>query len=37
MVIQMAFNTSVLGSSGKSVHKPALSARTNAGQRALAR
>src|SRR5215471_20420415 len=37
MVIQMAFNTSVLGSSGKSVHKPALSARTNAGQRARAR
>jgi len=34
MVIQMAFNTSVLGSGDKSVHQPALPARTNAGQRA---
>jgi len=37
MVIHMAFNTTVLASSGKSAHKPALSARTTAGQRALAR
>jgi hypothetical protein len=37
MVVQMAFNTSVLASSGKSVPKPALSARTNTGRRALAR
>jgi peptidase M28-like protein/PA domain-containing protein len=37
MVVQMAFNTTVLASSGKSVHKPALSTRTHAGQRALAR
>jgi len=36
-VIHMAFNTTVLASSGKSAHKPALSARTTAGQRALAR
>jgi hypothetical protein len=34
MVVQMAFNTTVLASGGKSVHKPALSIRTNAGQRA---
>jgi hypothetical protein len=34
MVVQMAFNTTVLASSGKSVHKPALSIRANAGQRA---
>ena len=34
MVIQMAFNTTVLASSGKSVRKPALSTRANAGQRA---
>jgi hypothetical protein len=37
MVVQMAFDTTVLGSSGKSVHKPALSIRTKAGQRASAR
>jgi hypothetical protein len=37
MVVQMAFNTSVLGSSGKSVRKPAQPARTNPGQRAPAR
>jgi hypothetical protein len=37
MVVQMAFNTTVLGSGGKSVHKPALSAQTNAGQRTSAR
>ena len=37
MVIQMAFNTTVLGSSGKSAHQSALPARTNAGQRALTR
>jgi hypothetical protein len=34
---QQAFNTSVLGSSGKSVHKPAQSAQTNAGRHASAR
>jgi hypothetical protein len=33
MVIQMAFNTTVLASSSRSVHKPALSVRANAGQR----
>jgi hypothetical protein len=37
MVVQMAFNTTVLASSGKSVRKPALPTRTYAGQRALAR
>ena len=37
MVIQMAFNTSVLGSSSRSVHAPAHSTRTNAGQIALVR
>jgi Peptidase family M28/PA domain len=34
MVVQMAFNTTVLASGGKSVHKAALSVRANAGQRA---
>ena len=37
MVVQMAFNTTVLASSGKSVRKPALPTRTYAGQRALPR
>jgi hypothetical protein len=37
MVVQMAFDTTVLGSSSTSVHKPALSTRTNAGQRGSAR
>jgi len=37
MVVQMAFNTTVLASSGKSVRKPALPTRSYAGQRALAR
>jgi Zn-dependent M28 family amino/carboxypeptidase len=37
MVVQMAFDTTVLGSSGQSVHKPTLSVRTNAGQRGSAR
>jgi hypothetical protein len=39
MVVQMAFDTTVLGSSssGTSVHKPALSVRTNAGKRGSAR
>jgi hypothetical protein len=37
MVVQMAFDTTVLGSSGTSVHKPTLSTRTNAGQRGSAR
>jgi hypothetical protein len=37
MVVQMAFDTTVLGSSNTSVHKPALSTRTNAGQRGSAR
>ena len=34
MVVQMAFNTTVLTSSGKSAHTPALSMRANAGRRA---
>jgi hypothetical protein len=37
MVVQMAFDTTVLGSSGTSVHKPALSTQANAGQRGPAR
>jgi hypothetical protein len=38
MVVQMAFfDTTVLGSSGQSVQKPALSVRTDAGQRGSAR
>jgi hypothetical protein len=37
MVGQMAFDTTVLGSSSKSVHEPTLSVRTNAGQRGSAR
>ena len=37
MVVQMAFNTTVLGSSSTSVHKPAQSVRTSAGQRGSAR
>src|SRR5213078_2189700 len=37
MVVQMAFDTTVLGSSGTSVHKPAQSVRTNAGKRGSAR
>jgi hypothetical protein len=37
MVVQMAFDTKVLGSSGKSVHKPTRSIRTNAGRRGSAR
>jgi hypothetical protein len=37
MVVQMAFDTTVLGSSGRPVHEPALSTRTNAGQRGSAR
>jgi hypothetical protein len=37
MVVQMAFNTTVLGSSSTSVHKPTQSTRTNAGQRGSAR
>ena len=34
MVIQMAFNTTVLGSGSKSVHKTAQPAMANGGQRA---
>jgi len=37
MVVQMAFDTTVLGSSATSVHKPAQSVRTNAGPRGSAR
>ncbi len=37
MVVQMAFDTTVLGSSGKSVHNSTLPIRTNAGQRGSAR
>ena len=37
MVVQMAFNTTVLGSSATSVHKPAQSTRTSARQRGSAR
>ena len=37
MVVRMAFDTSVSGASAQSVHKPALSTRTNAGQRGSAR
>jgi hypothetical protein len=37
MVVQMAFDTTVLGSSGASVHKPALSVHAKAGRGASAR
>jgi hypothetical protein len=37
MVVQMAFDTTVLGSSGTSAHKPALSVQAKAGRGASPR